>query len=188
MKPLSFVLALSLPTLAACAATPAPVAPTTVAPPTTGACAGTVETTDGLQAVDDASLLKQAVGDPGKGMLCTAKVFEAMKPIKVYRVWDKSKPGTQLGRWWSFAKPAGPVEAYRTANEICPEWSGLDIESECTLKAGSHVVVGTGQSATCAKGSYPVSPTNQVFINNDTRDPANPKLLVEGCTAGASWP
>jgi hypothetical protein len=180
------LLTLTLTALAACApATPA-TPPQPAAPP--AACPGKVEPADGLKEIDDPSLLKQALGDPGKGSLCTGKTFEAVKPVTVYRVWNKADPGTQLGRWWSFARPAGPVEAYRTANEICPEWSDLDNVSECKLKAGTHVVVGPGQSATCAKGAYPASPTNQVFVNNDTRDPANPKLLVDGCTPGSAWP
>jgi len=185
MRPRAFLLAVCLQTLAACRGeTPAPVAP----PQPVAPCSGTVEAHDGLAAIEDPALLKQALGEPGKGDLCTGKAFAVTRPLKVYRVWDKAKAGTQLGRWWSFARPAGPVEAYRLANVICPEWSALDIVSECTLKPGSHVVMGPGQSATCAGGPYPASPTNQVFVNNDMRAPGSPRLLVEGCTPGSAWP
>lgn len=173
-------------TLAACASSnPQPPGP---APASSSACPGKVEAGDGLREVEDATLLQQALGAPGKGSLCTGKVFEATRPMTVYRVWNKSKPQTQLGRWWSFSAPRGPVDAYRAANAICAEWSDLDVVSECRLKAGARVVVGPGQSAACKSTSYPPSATNQVFIPNDTRDPANQKVFVEGCTPGAAWP
>jgi hypothetical protein len=204
------VLAFALPTLAACASPPPPLPPpapptppppaiVTAAKPATPApppatCPGTVEVVSGLKeitALDDKDadeLYKQAVYRPAKGGLCTAKVYEVVKPVTVYRVWNKAKPNTQLGRWWSFTRPSGPIDAYRSANAICPEWSDLDVVSECKLKVGARVVVGPGQSATCAKTAYPSSAVNQVFVPNDTRDPKNQKVFVEGCTAGASWP
>ncbi len=194
MRHLSILLALALPTLAACAASPAPAPatpPATTAPPAAGACVGSVEAHDGLKEVDDAVLLKDAHGDPGAGRLCMGKAFEVVKPLKVYRVWDKNKAYTQTGQWWSFSKPEGPREAYRVANEVCTAWSPLDTLSECTLKVGSHVVVGPGQSANCPAGSsppsYPASATNQVFVENDTKS-SPPRLFVENCTAGAPWP
>lgn len=194
--PILLGLSLSLSLLAACAppappATPATPTPTVVTPPPTTpptACPGTVETHDGLRESSDEALLKQALGDPGKGSLCTGKVFEVTKPVTVYRVWNKAKAYTQLGRWWSFSTPKGPVSAYRAANAICPEWSDLDVVSECKLKPGVKIVVGPGQSATCEKGGFPASATNQVFVPNDTRDPANQKVLVDACTPGAAWP
>lgn len=197
------LLALSLTSLVACAPEPQPVAPPqpTAAPTaraatppaqsplaSAAACPGKVEVVEGLKEVDDPALLQQALGEPGKGSLCTGKVFEATKAVTVYRVWNKAKAYTQLGRWWSFSTPRGPVDAYRAANDICPEWSALDVVSECHVKVGAHLVVGPGQSATCEKGGYPASPVNQVFIPNDTKDPANQKLFVEACTAGAPWP
>lgn len=184
-----------LPLLAACVNTAAEPPPRAVvathepAPaPEPAACPGKIEAQDGLAAVSDEPLYKQAVGEPTKGSLCTGQVFEAQKPVKVYRVWNKAKAYTKLGRWWSFAAPKGPVAAYRAANAICPEWSDLDMVSECTLKVGAHVVVGPGQSAACKAESFPVSPTNQVFIPNETKDPANQKVFVENCTDGAPWP
>jgi hypothetical protein len=152
------------------------------------ACAGHVEPIDGLSVTTDPSLVNQASGGPGRGALCTGEAFVATKPVTVYRVWDKSKGYTQLGRWWSFDKPAGPRDAYRGANAICPEWSPLDVVSECRLKPGSHVVVGPGQSVQCQSTSYPASPTNQVYVPNDARDPESKALYVEGCTPGSPWP
>jgi hypothetical protein len=170
--------------LVACSGAAPPASP---AGPASG-CPGTIEVVDGLREIEDGALLRQALGAPGDGYLCTGKVFEVTKPVTVYRVWNKSKPATRLGRWWSFSTPRGPVEAYRTAYCMCAEWSPLDVMSECKIKVGARVVVGPGQSATCAKTSYPASATNQVFIPNDTRDPAHPRLFVEGCSAGAAWP
>jgi hypothetical protein len=153
-----------------------------------GACVGAVEVVEGLHEVSDPALVQQALGAPGKGQLCEAKAFEVTRPLPVFRVWDASKPPTRLGRWWSFARPAGPREAYRAANEICAEWSALDVATECHLSVGAHVVLGPGQSATRAGGAYTASPTNQLFVPNDTRDPAHPKVFVGDCGSDAPWP
>lgn len=172
--------------LVACAG--APPLPPPPLPAPASACAGTIDVVDGFREVDDGALLQQALGAPGKGNLCTGKVFEATKSVTVYRVWNKAKPHTQLGRWWSSSAPKGPIDAYRAANAICPEWSDLDVVSECRIKVGAHIVIGPGQSATCATMSYPPSATNQIFIPNDTRDPENQKVFVDGCSPGAAWP
>jgi len=178
-------LVLSLSALVACGAPPPPAHPVGEG----ASCPGRVEPADGLAETPDEALLKQALGDPGKGKLCAGKVFTAVRAVTVYRVWNKAKPYTQLGSWWSLAKPAGPVDRYRADNAICPEWSELDTVSECKLKVGAKVVVGPGQSAACDKGlTFPPSATNQVFVPNETRDPANQKVYVEGCSPGAVWP
>jgi hypothetical protein len=162
--------------------------PSPSTPPGSTACVGKVETPEGLKEVDDPELLKQALGEPGKGGLCMGKVFEAIRPVTVFRVWNQAKLDTALGRWWAFTKPLGPVEAYRTANAICPEWTPLTIYNECVLKVGAKIVVGPGQSAECKKTQYEQSATNQVFIPNDTRDKNNQKLYVERCSSGTVWP
>lgn len=168
--------------LVACRPAPVPAAPAPEAP----ACAGMIEPRDGLTAVDDPALLATAVGQPGEGKLCTGQVFEATAPVTVYRVWTAAKDWSQLGGWWSFDEPVGPVEAYREANAICPEWSDLDRVSRCTVKVGARIVVGPGQSATCEGGlGYAASAVNQVFIPNDTRIE---QVFVEDCTPGEVWP
>ena len=56
---------------------------------------------------------------------------------------------------------------YRNDYEICPSWSPLDRLSVATLKEGSVVVVGTGQSATCDQYlHYEQSDHVQIFIPN----------------------
>jgi hypothetical protein len=168
------------------AATPCPTCPPAAKAP--AACPGAIEVPAGLKPARDSALYKQAVDEPGAGGLCTAQVFEVTQPVAVYRVWNKAKDYTLLGRWWSFAKPVGPVEAYRKDNAICPEWSQLDVVSTCTLKVGAKIVVGPGQSAGCKDGTYPASATNQVFVPNETKDPAKQVVWVEGCSAGVAWP
>lgn len=144
-----------------------------IAPPV-----GMVETTDD-------ALLASAIGAPTKGALCKGKVFVAEKPVTVYRVWDASKSYTLYGRWWSFDLPKGPKQAYQVANDICPEWSPLNIMSSCTIKVGTKIVVGPGQSAQCTSALLPASPVNQVYIPNDSR---NNILFVENCSEGTPWP
>jgi hypothetical protein len=56
---------------------------------------------------------------------------------------------------------------YRKDYEICYQWSPIDKMSQCTLKAGTKVVIGTGQSAKCSGYLIDeVSAKKQVFIDN----------------------
>ena len=104
----------------------------------------------------------------------------------MYRVWMKEKGYTQLGRWWGFQAPTGTRDAYRQDNEICPEWSALDMLSACTIKVGARIVVGPGPSATCEGGlTDEKSAAHQVYINNDSRQN---QVYVESCTEGTPWP
>jgi hypothetical protein len=169
-----------------------PAAPPAAAAPAKGvdgvACVGAIVTPPaGLDPVEDAALLQKALDASGKGKLCTGKVFEAKTKVVVYRVWNKDKSYTQLGGWWSLTPPKGPVDKYRVEEDICPEWSDLNVVSQCTLKVGAHVVIGPGQSADCTAVKYPKSAANQVFVANDTRA-TPPQVFVEGCTDGAAWP
>lgn len=161
--------------------------PSTSPDPSAGpACAGTIEAPAGMTAVDDAALLALAVGAPGQGKLCTGRVYQVTAPITVYRVWTAAKAYTQLGGWWSLTAPVGPAQAYRADNAICAEWSALDTVSSCTIKLGTHIVIGPGQSADCeGDADYAQSATNQVFIPNDTR---KGQLFVGDCTPGTPWP
>ncbi len=186
-------LALSLATAACAPEAVPPAAPPAVAAPAAGvdgvACVGGIVTPPaGLAPVEDAALLQKALDASGKGKLCVGKVFEAKTKVVLYRVWNKDKSYTQLGGWWSLTPPKGPVDKYRVEEDICPEWSDLNVVSQCTLKVGAHVVIGPGQSADCANNvKYPKSAANQVFVPNDTRA-TPPQVFVEGCTDGAAWP
>jgi hypothetical protein len=149
-------------------------------------CVGTVAAPPpGLDRIEDPELLKDAVGEEGAGKLCEGEVFLVSSSVTVYRVWNSEAGYTLYGRWWSFELPRGPREAYREANDICEEWSPLDVMSSCTLKVGARIVMGPGQSVQCENGRYPKSAVNQVYIPNDSR---NDVLFVEDCTPGAPWP
>ncbi len=184
--------------LAGCSTLPSSTAPLTKSPATTEPttaplataatdCVGNIQAPAvGLEATSDPELLQSALGQPDKGQLCMGQVFVATAPVKVYRVWDQAKSYTLYGRWWSFMLPKGPTDQYREANAICPNWSVLNQMSSCTLKVGSKIVVGPGQSADCGEGLvYPKSAVNQVYINNDSR---NNVLWVENCDPGSNWP
>jgi hypothetical protein len=150
-------------------------------------CAGAILTPPkGLVPTDDPALLQAAQGPSGQGKLCAGRVFAAEQPVTVYRVWDSTRAYTVYGSWWSLDQPHGPRERYQKEEDICPEWSGLDRVTVCTIKPGTHVVIGPGQSADCKDGlTLPKSSANQVYIPNDSR---NNQLFVENCTAGAEWP
>lgn len=160
---------------------------TTLTTDQTTDCVGSIQAPAiGLEATSDPELLQSALGQPDKGQLCMGQVFVATAPVTVYRVWDQAKSYTLYGRWWSFSLPQGPTDHYREANAICPGWSVLNQMSSCTLKVGSKIVVGPGQSADCGDGLiYPKSAVNQVYINNDSR---NNVLWVENCDLGSNWP
>ena len=178
MKSLKQILQISLLVglLAAC---------TTPAPQPDG-CVGQIDPVpQGLRATENPELLKSAVGEKGKGGLCKGQVFTSESPIRVYRVWNAEKSYTAFGRWWSFDAPGNDREAYRKANDICPEWSALDIVHHCWLKPNVEIVVGPGQSAHCDHETLPPSATNQVFIPNDTQKGIK---LVENCSPSLPWP
>lgn len=150
------------------------------------ACVGYVENPPAaLKSTQDEELLNESLGATDQGRLCQGDVFLVTEPVKVYRVWDSSKPYSIYGSWWSLDKPVGSREQYRKDNDICPLWSSLDKMSSCNLKVGSKIVIGTGQSAKCKDFTYPKSATNQVYVPNDSR---NDILYVENCSPGSTWP
>lgn len=149
-------------------------------------CVGTIKPPPaGVEISQDKSLLKETLAATDDGKLCQGKVFVVTQPVTVYRVWNSNKDYTRFGGWWSFSQPKGPRQKYREDNVICPSWSALDRMSSCTIKIGTRVVVGTGQSAKCKTGIYAKSAANQVYIPNDGRKNI---LYVENCTAGVEWP
>jgi hypothetical protein len=150
------------------------------------ACVGGIDPTpSALKPVEDAALLNEALGKSGEGKLCAGRVYEATAAVTVYRVWNQAKSYTEFGKWWSLNPPSGTVASYREENAICPEWSDLNQLTRCTIKLGSKVVVGPGQSASCMAMMYGKSPVNQVYMANDTRVGM---LHVEGCMQLGAWP
>lgn len=120
---------------------------------------------------DVASAIKPA----GQGGISEGIVLRVTEDTPVYRLWsgpekvDARGYTNRIGQWWTFEAPAGSQADYRVAYEICAGWNDLTWVATCTLKAGSVVAVGPGQSVsaeTCGSDeSYPANPAApQVFI------------------------
>lgn len=135
--------------------------------------------------VSDAALLAEALGASGKGGVCAGKVFMLQEEVRVYRLWDSSRTYSVYGRWWSLSRPEGSRDAYRADYAICPAWSALDRLTSCTIKAGTLIVIGPTQSASCETDTYPKSAKNQVYVRNDA---AKGQLLVADCRDEGIWP
>lgn len=150
------------------------------------ACVGEIGALpDGLVEVINAQVLGQAQGASEKGGICAGKTFVVDRPVRAYRVWDSAKSYTQLGRWWSFARPEGPKDGYRHDYAICPSWSALDHLVACDIKPGATIAVGPTQSAACDEGVYAKTAANQVYVPNDTRAD---KVFVDNCRDEGAWP
>ena len=126
-------------------------------------------------------LLKKALGKPNEGKLCQGKVYVVKKDLTIYRAWNSTNSKSEKGNWWAFNKPKGEISQYRANYEICYQWSPLDKLVTCTLKKGTEVVVGTGQSAECSKYLiYPASESKQIYIDNPTGN------ILANCTRNVS--
>lgn len=150
------------------ASTPAPAA---TAPAAADTCPGSTslppELAASFQPVQNAALLAKTLGAAGKGGLCQGQVYQskAATTVTLYRAFNSTNPGSQMGNWWSFQQPQGRISEYRRMDEICYQWSPLDMLVQCSLPAGTQVVVGTGQSAVCSQYlTYPASSTQQVYV------------------------
>jgi len=135
------------------------------------ACIGSTvisgDLSDKFELVLDSALLSQAIGEPLKGKLCQGAVYQSTQDVTIYRAWNSTNPHSQFGQWWSFKRPSGQTAEYRKDYEICFQWSPLDKLVKCTLRPGTRVVVGNGQSAKCSEYlGYPASKKQQVFITD----------------------
>lgn len=151
------------------------------------ACAGRApQAVPGLSPSSQPVLQRQVQLPSGKGGVCDAQVFSVSEqPIKLYRVFDASKPYTKFGGWWSLERPSGSRDSYRAANAICPEWSPLDRLAVCEVHPGTQLVIGSTQSAGCADGStFPKTAAQQVFVPNNGRIGI---VHVGACTEEAIW-
>jgi hypothetical protein len=110
------------------------------------------------------SLGTMAVGEPGKGKLCRAKVFEAIKPIKVYRVWSSDKRMPELGTWWTLEMPMGSKDMYMQQYGKCASWGKYDQLTECTMRPGVQFAIGPTQSRTCGDKTMRATSANQLYI------------------------
>jgi hypothetical protein len=95
-------------------------------------------------------------------------VIRTTDDIQVFRMWngpakvDGNGRTNRIGSWWTYDAPRGNVREYRRDYEICLAWNDLTWVATCTLKKGSVVAIGPGNSvsaATCAdktgRESYP---------------------------------
>lgn len=141
--------------------------------------------------ITDVNVLKNSVFPKDKGGLCKGSIFKVEKPIVVYRVWNSSYEPSAKGNWWTFDKPTGTLEKFRKDYAVCCQWGPKDKMDSCTLKVGSKIVVGPGQSVDCTQEKnrggndcndtrYEISEKNQVYIH----DPVN---NVENCVT-QEWP
>jgi len=134
------------------------------------------ELKDKLKALDDYHTLneeeKQAVFDKDKGGLRWGQSYEVLEDgIEIYRLWNSTNPNSKIGNWWSFVKPDKDesVSEFRKKYVVCPEWSPLDRMITGTLRKGSIIVLGPGQSGKCNPFlTYEESLTQQVYVLNPT--------------------
>lgn len=121
-----------------------------------------------FEAIDNRQLLNEALGGTDEGKLCQGQVYRSKEAsqVTVFRAWNSANPNSEFGNWWAFEKPSGEIAKYRSDYEICYQWSSIDKLVSCTLKPGTIVVVGTGQSAICSDYlNYPVSVKQQIYID-----------------------
>lgn len=122
--------------------------------------------------------IEGAVKPAGQGGIGVGLVVKLTADVPVYRMWNgpekKDARGftNRIGQWWSYDAPKGKVGEYRVNYEICNGWNDLTWVATCTLKAGSVIAIGPGQSVsaeTCGdptgKESYPANPRDwQVWV------------------------
>lgn len=98
----------------------------------------------------ETDIAKEAVYGTDKGGLqgC-ASTYTTKKDMKVWRAYNSENPYSKSGKWWTAHDIEGSISGYRQKYEICPSYSPLDRMEECSLPAGSTIVVGSGQSAKC---------------------------------------
>lgn len=122
---------------------------------------------------------KDATGAPGVGKVSTPYVVRLTRDLPVYRLWagpavrDAQGRTNRIGEWWAFDPPDGTLAGYRRRYEICEKWNTLRWVAQCTLRRGSVVVMGPGQSVsaqTCedpsGRENYPANDRDlQVYIH-----------------------
>jgi hypothetical protein len=129
-------------------------------------CPGRFAPIAGLAEIRDDSLAARALGRAGTGGLCGARVYVVTTAVTVYRAWDSAVASSEFGAWWALDAPQGTRDDYRKAYAVCPAWSRLDRVVACSLKPGSRVVVGPGQSVDCGAGGFlAASATAQAYLH-----------------------
>lgn len=183
-----FLLSLLVIALSACTSTDNTVSTAQSTDNSDAACpAYTFNPPAGLKALPNEALPERAKMPPTKGGVCAGMVYEVTEPVTVYRVYSADKSNSLYGGWWAFTVPQGPRDAYRKKYNICPSWSELNLMSHCTVKVGTKITVGPGQSAYCKTidETLPASSGIQVYIPNWYE---GGQVYVENCSKGTVWP
>lgn len=123
--------------------------------------------------------LAGAVKPAGEGGLARGLVVRLTVDVPVWRVWsgpakkDARGNTNRIGQWWAGDAPRGSQQEYRAAYAICARWNDLTWVAKCSLKSGSVVAIGPGNSvsaATCGDAAgqeaYPVNEKDwQVYVS-----------------------
>lgn len=131
-----------------------------------------------------------AVMPAGAGGISQALVVELTEDLPVWRVWSGPPKTNRIGRWWSYDAPQGPVADYRRNYEICQAWNDLKWVARCSLRKGSVVAIGPGQSvseATCGQAGeqYPANPRDwQTYVAS----PWQPSTTLDCPPESADYP
>jgi hypothetical protein len=121
-----------------------------------------------------------ATGVPGEGKVIRPYVVRLRRDLQVYRLWagpavlDAQGRTSRIGQWWTFDAPAGTLASFRRRYEVCEKWDTLRFVAQCTLRRGTVVVIGPGQSVspqTCedstGRESYPANDRDfQLYIHD----------------------
>lgn len=122
--------------------------------------------------------LSVAVRPPGEGNVSRALAVRLTQDLTVFRMWsgpekkDASGFTNRIGPWWTFEPPRGSVETYRATYEVCRAWNDLTWVVSCTMRKGTVVAAGPGNSvspATCndpsGKERYSANPRQwQIYV------------------------
>jgi len=118
--------------------------------------------------------LERAKSEANKGGISDGLAVKTTEDLTVYRLWngpkvDKYGTTNRFGSWWTYTRPSGDSKTYREKYAVCATWNDLTWVAQCTLKAGSTVAIGPGQSATCPGTptvTYPAQPdTWQMYLD-----------------------
>lgn len=130
---------------------------------------------DGLKKSVGNAVLKQGVYGLGGGGLCAASEFVVTKPLTIYRLSAWHTP--DYDKWWTFELPSGSASEYRKRYVMGGDWP-VNYRTTCTLKVGTTIAVGYGQSSHARSASKAI----QVFVAGD-RDAVKAQMEDKSCDA-----
>jgi len=135
--------------------------------------------------------LPSAVKPEGEGGISQGIVARLTQDIPVWRLWsgpekkDSRGNTNRIGQWWGYDPARGSQQEYRTRFEICLPWNDLTWVAKCTLKKGTVVAIGPGNSVSAmvcgdptGQEAYPANPDDwQIWLSRAwTRTGADKEL------------